>query len=371
MLACARIGAPHSVVFGGFSAEAVKDRINDCEAKVLVTADFSLRRGKPLPMKESIDAVLADCPSIEHVRRRAAHRRRRPVDRGPRRLVARGGRGGLARLPGGAVRRRADALPALHVGHHREAEGHRAHERRLPDRRRPRRTTWCSTSSPTRDVYWCSADIGWVTGHSYIVYGPLANGCTSILYEGAPDYPDKDRWWEIVERYRCTVFYTAPTAIRACIKWGREYPDRHDLSLAAPARQRRRADQPARLALVPRGDRRRALPDRRHLVADRDRPHHDHAAAGHHAHEAGLGDRPVPGHRGRDLRLAGQRGRGGRRHPGPEAAVAGHVPHALQGARALRRDLLVASTGPRSTWSATPPAATRTATSGSWAAPTT
>ena len=144
--------------------------------------------------------------------------------------MARGGRGSLARLPGGAVRRRADAVPALHLGHDREAEGHRAHERRLPDRRRWRRTTWCSTSSPRRDVYWCSADIGWVTGHSYIVYGPLANGCTSILYEGAPDYPDKDRWWDIVERYKCTIFYTAPTAIRACIKWGREYPDRHDLS---------------------------------------------------------------------------------------------------------------------------------------------
>ena len=82
---------------------------------------------------------------------------------------------------------------------------------------------------PETDVYWCSADIGWVTGHSYIVYGPLANGCTSILYEGAPDYPDKDRWWDIVERYGCTIFYTAPTAIRACMKWGREYPDRHDL----------------------------------------------------------------------------------------------------------------------------------------------
>ena len=150
---------------------------------------------------------------------------------------------------------------------------------------------------PETDVYWCSADIGWVTGHSYIVYGPLANGCTSILYEGAPDYPDKDRWWDIVERYRCTVFYTAPTAIRACIKWGREYPDRHDLVIAAAAGQRRRADQPARLALVPRGDRRRAVPDRRHVVADRDRPHHDHAAAGHHAPEARLGDGPVPGRR--------------------------------------------------------------------------
>ena len=151
---------------------------------------------------------------------------------------------------------------------------------------------------PDKDVYWCSADIGWVTGHSYIVYGPLANGCTSILYEGAPDYPDKDRWWDIAERYKCTIFYTAPTAVRACIKWGREYPDKPRPLVAAAAGQRGRADQPARVALVPRGDRRRSLPDRRHVVADRDGPHHDHAAAGHHAVEAGIGDGAVPGDQG-------------------------------------------------------------------------
>ena len=134
-----------------------------------------------------------------------------------------------------------------------------------------------------------------MTGHTYIVYGPLANGCTSILYEGAPDYPDKDRWWEMVERYKCTIFYTAPTAIRACIKWGREFPDRHDLSSLRLLGQRRRADQPEGVALVPRGDRRRALPDRRHLVADRDRPHHDHAAAGPHAPKPGSATVPFPG----------------------------------------------------------------------------
>ena len=110
---------------------------------------------------------------------------------------------------------------------------------------------------PDEDVYWCSADVGWVTGHSYIVYGPLANGCTSVMYEGAPDYPDKDIWWELVERYKVTLFYTAPTAIRACMKWGAEYPGKHDLSLAAPARHGRRADQPEGVALVPQGDRRR------------------------------------------------------------------------------------------------------------------
>ena len=149
MLACARIGAPHSVVFGGFSAEAVKDRINDCEAKVVVTADFSLRRGKPLPMKENIDKVLAGLPVDRALRRRAPHRRRRPLDRGPRRLVARGHGGRLAGVPGRRLRLRADALPALHVGHHRQAEGDRAHDRRVHDRRAWRPLGWSSTSSPS------------------------------------------------------------------------------------------------------------------------------------------------------------------------------------------------------------------------------
>jgi acetyl-CoA synthetase len=229
MLACARIGAPHSVVFGGFSAEAVKDRINDCEAKVLVTADFSLRRGKPLPMKEAIDKVLPDCPSIEHcvvVRRTGGEIRWKegrdvwwheaaeaaspdcpaePLD--AEQMLYLLYTSGTTAKPKGIVHTTGGYLTGAVATH-----------RLVFDIKRD------------RDVYWCSADIGWVTGHTYIIYGPLANGCTSILYEGAPDFPDKDRWWEIVERYKCTVFYTAPTAIRACIKWGREYPDRHDLS---------------------------------------------------------------------------------------------------------------------------------------------
>ena len=132
---------------------------------------------------------------------------------------------------------------------------------------------------PDSDVYWCAADVGWVTGHSYIVYGPLCNGATSVMYEGAPDYPDKDIWWSIVERYGVTILYTAPTAIRACMKWGAEHPAQARPLVAAPAGQRRRADQPEGVALVPQGDRRRALPDRRHLVADGDRPHPDQPAA--------------------------------------------------------------------------------------------
>ena len=130
-----------------------------------------------------------------------------------------------------------------------------------------------------RDVYWCTADIGWVTGHSYIVYGPLANGATSVIYEGTPDFPDKDRFWEIVERYRVTILYTAPTAIRTFMKWGTEYPGTTRSLVAAAARHRRRADQSRSVDLVSRMDRRQSRPGRRHVVADGDRRHHDLAAA--------------------------------------------------------------------------------------------
>jgi acetyl-CoA synthetase len=229
MLACARIGAPHSVVFGGFSAEAVKDRINDSEAKVLVTADYSLRRGKPLPMKEAVDRVLPDCPSIEHcvvVRRTGGEV---PWTEGRDVWWHEATDAASPQCP-------AEPLDAEQVLYLLYTSGTTAKPKGIVHTTGGYMTGAVATHrlvfdiKPESDVYWCSADIGWVTGHTYIVYGPLANGCTSIMYEGAPDYPDKDRWWEIVERYRCTVFYTAPTAIRACIKWGTEYPARHDLS---------------------------------------------------------------------------------------------------------------------------------------------
>ena len=132
---------------------------------------------------------------------------------------------------------------------------------------------------PERDVYWCAADIGWVTGHSYIVYGPLCNGATSVLYEGTPDFPDKDRWWDIVERYEVTILYTAPTAIRAHMKWGPEHAAKHDLSSLRLLGTRRRADQPRGVDVVPRAHRRRPHADRRHVVADRDRDDPHHAAS--------------------------------------------------------------------------------------------
>ena len=151
---------------------------------------------------------------------------------------------------------------------------------------------------PETDVYWCAADIGWITGHSYIVYGPLCNGATSVMYEGTPDFPNHERWWEIVERYGVTILYTAPTAIRAHMKWGPEHAAAHDLVVAAAARLGRRADQPRGVDVVPRARRRRPLPDRRHVVADRDGDDPDHAAAGRDDDEAGLGDEAVPGRRG-------------------------------------------------------------------------
>ena len=145
------------------------------------------------------------------------------------------------------------------------------------------------------DVYWCAADCGWVTGHSYIVYGPLANHTTGVMYEGAPDWPDKDRWWSIIERYGVTILYTAPTAIRSFMRWGTEFPEQARPLVDTAARLRRGADQPRGVGLVLEGDRRRAMPGRRHVVADRDRRDHDHAAARADHPQAGLRHVPVPG----------------------------------------------------------------------------
>ena len=183
------------------------------------------------------------------------------------------------RLPRRAARQRASALHPLHLRLHRQAQGHPAHHRRLPARHVADAPSGSSTCKED-DIYWCTADIGWVTGHSYIVYGPLANGATVVMYEGAPNWPDEDRFWEIIEKYRVTIFYTAPTAIRAFIKWGDQWPEAARPVEPAPAGHGRRADQSRGVDVVSRGHRRRPLPDRRYLVADRDRHDHDRAAAG-------------------------------------------------------------------------------------------
>ncbi len=233
MLACARIGAPHSVVFGGFSADALRDRINDARAKLLITADLGYRRGQIVPLKRHADEALKEAPSVEHVvviRRHGADAEDQLVHMQPGRdhwyheLLADAKpeckpavmdaedllfilyTSGTTGKPKGIVHTTGGYLTQAHA------------------------TTRWVFDLKDEDVFWCTADVGWVTGHSYIVYGPLSLGATVVMYEGAPDWPDKDRFWAIVERYGVTVFYTAPTAIRAFMKWGPEYPARHDLS---------------------------------------------------------------------------------------------------------------------------------------------
>src|SRR3954466_13070192 len=224
MLACARIGAVHNVVFGGFSVQSVKERMEFSDAKVLVTADATLRRGEPSPMKEKVDDILGDdLPSLEHVvvvKRTDADT---PMTEGRDHWWHEICQEVDEDCP-------AEPLEAEHPLYILYTSGSTAKPKGILHTTGGYMTGVTATHNlvfdlkPDDDVYWCAADIGWVTGHSYIVYGPLANGATSVMYEGAPDYPDKDRWWEIVEKYKATILYAAPTAIRTFIKWGAEIP---------------------------------------------------------------------------------------------------------------------------------------------------
>jgi acetyl-CoA synthetase len=232
MLGCARLGATHSVVFGGFAADALRDRINDCQAKVLITQDAGTRRGGLVPLKATADKAVAQCPSIEKV---LVYRRlgteKAPIDMKPGRdvdwaeaLASAGNAGEKATIveaehplfilytsgstgkPKGVLHTTAGYLSGAHV------------------------TTKYIFDLRPDDLYWCTADVGWVTGHSYLVYGPLSNGATCFMYEGAPNFPDNGRFWRMIERHRITILYTAPTAIRAFVRWGNEWPNKSDLS---------------------------------------------------------------------------------------------------------------------------------------------
>jgi acetyl-CoA synthetase len=229
MLACARIGAPHSVVFGGFSAEALRDRINDAEARLLITADGAWRRGQVVPLKESSDTAMAETPSIE---------RCLVVRRTGQNVAMQDGRDIWwdDLVPGQAAECPAEPMDSEDLLYLLYTSGTTAKPKGIMHTTGGYLTqvAWTHQNvfdiKPDTDVYWCAADVGWVTGHSYIVYGPLANRTTSVMYEGTPDFPDKDRLWSIVEQYGVTILYTAPTAIRSFMKWGTEFPDKHDMS---------------------------------------------------------------------------------------------------------------------------------------------
>jgi acetyl-CoA synthetase len=225
MLACARIGAPHNVVFGGFSAESVKERMEFSEAKALITTDGARRKGKVAPVKQAVDEVGMAVATTIVVRHTGIDCPMGDGDVFYDEIMA------AADAECESV-----ALDAEHPLFILYSSGSTAKPKGILHSTGGYLTGAAFTHryvfdlKPETDVYFCSADVGWITGHTYIVYGPLMNAATSVMYEGAPDYPDKDVWWDLCEHYGVTIFYTAPTAIRACMKWGEQYPGRHDLS---------------------------------------------------------------------------------------------------------------------------------------------
>lgn len=229
VLACARIGAIHTVVFGGFSAEALKDRINDAEAKLVITADLAIRRGNFVMLKPAVDAALEHCPSVSNV---IVYKR---VNDSQTHMLHGRDHWWQEIIQSCDEECAAEPLDAEHPLFILYTSGTTGKPKGILHTTAGYMVSTYYTSKVVfdlkdEDIYWCTADVGWITGHSYVIYGPLANGATTLMYEGAPNYPEPDRFWKIIDKYRVNIFYTAPTAIRAFIRWGEQWVLRHDLS---------------------------------------------------------------------------------------------------------------------------------------------
>ncbi len=344
MLACTRLGAPHTVVFGGFSADSLSGRLNDMKCEVLITQDEAWRRGSKIGLKTVADEAMDDAPGVKHsvVLRRTGgevamqhgrdhwwHDLESDASDGPATcpcepmdsedLLFLMYTSGTTAKPKGIVHTTAGYLTGVAATHH-----------------------YIFDLKPDTDVYWCAADIGWITGHSYIVYGPLCNRTTSVLYEGTPDFPDKARWWSIVEKYKVTILYTAPTAIRSHMKWGPEHAQQHDLSSLRLLGSVGEPINPEAWVWY-----REHIGGERTPIVDTWWQTEtgmvlDHAAAGSHDAQAGLGDAPVPRRRACGVRRGRQRGRARRgRLSRPQAPVAGDAARHLRRRPALPGHVLV------------------------------
>ena len=369
MLACARIGVIHSVIFGGFSSEAIADRNNDAGAKLVITADGGWRRGQQLQLKATVDAALAKSPTVKHCI--VLHRMGLPVEMHEGRdhwwheLMS----GTSAHCPAEPLDSEAPLFILYTSGSTGKPKGIK-HTTAGYTLFAKKTFEWVFDYRDD-DLFWCTADCGWVTGHTYVVYGPLMAGATVLMYEGAPNWPDEGRFWQMIEKYRVTIFYTAPTAIRSFIKWGDAWVDQHDLSSLRLLGHGGRRNQSRGVDVVPPQNRPRALPHRRYLVANRDRRHHDEPACRGHRDQAGKLHQAAAGHYSGNRgcgRQTGQAGAG--RLADDHQAVAGHAAWHLGRRCPVQRAILVESAAP-SIWQATTRAATATATTGLWGGLTT